>query len=95
MYKLKTMIKESFKKHWKMGLIILVIVLGFIFYYEYLPRYNQATMQIGYNQCVNDYASDVAVPLRFSQGNETQIMAVGVCSDVFQQQYQNICGVSG
>ncbi len=89
------MITNIIKKIWKPSLIILIVILGFIFYYEILPGYNQAAMQIGYDQCVNDYANEMAVPLRINQGNETQIIPVGICSDVFIQQYENICGVSG
>ena len=89
--------KQFIKNNWKVLLTILIIILGFLFYYEILPRYNQTVLTIGYNQALNDLTNQKAVPLRISQqqGNETinQIIPVGVCSEVFQKQYQNICEV--
>jgi len=81
---------------YKIGLIIAVIVvIGLLFYFLILPRYNLKLLQQGYNQALNDYANQKAVPLRITQGNETSIIPVGICSQQFQENYQQICGVQG
>ena len=89
------------KKYWKPGLIILMIILGFIFFYEVLPRYNQTVLNLGYNQALNDLSNSQSVPLSVSrqQGNETitKIIPVDVCSDFFMREFNagRICEVSG
>ncbi len=85
-------------RNWKPILLILIIIFGFVFYYEILPRLNLRIAQVGYDKCLNDLATLKAVPLNISQkqGNETitTISPVGVCSEFFVQQYPNICGVN-
>lgn len=88
-------IKESFKRYWKTIILVLIIVLGFLFIYEVLPIYNKGFFDLGYDSALEDLSNSKAVPLKITQGNQTQIIPVGVCSDTFIQQYQNICGVSG
>ncbi len=91
--------KQFLRKHLKAMLLIIIIILGFVLYYEVLPRYNQTVLEIGYNKALNDLANEKAVVLRVAQqeGNETinQIIPISVCSDIFIQEYQNICGVQG
>ncbi len=93
------MIKIYFKNQWKVIILILFIILGFIFWYEVLPKYNVSVANVGYDKCLNDLANEKAVPLQISQqqGNETinQIIPVKICSEIFVQEYKNICGVSG
>ncbi len=93
------MIKIYLKNHWKAIFLILIIILGFVFYYEVIPRYSLKVAQKGYEKCLNDLSTLKAVPLNLSQqeGNKTinKIFPVGVCSDLFIQQYENICGDQG
>ncbi len=87
--------REFFKRHWKILIILILIVLGFLIYYEAIPRYNSLVANVGYGKCLEDMADNKAVPLRIKQGNQTGIVPVGVCSQIFQQEYQNICEVQG
>lgn len=45
-------------KYWK-TIVLVLIILGFIFYYEVLPRYNLKIAQIGYNQGLIDGENNI------------------------------------
>lgn len=78
------------KKHWKV-IVLIIIILGFLFYYEILPRYNQKIAGIGYGLAINDLSNGKAFPLNITNGNETQMVFLSVCSQEFQQNYNRIC----
>ena len=84
--------KQFFKNHWKVILLILVIILGFVFYYEILPRYNLRVAQVGYDACINNLVNSKSVPLPITYENQTRIISVEICSEDFINQYQNLCG---
>ena len=87
--------KQFIKNHWKAILIILIIILGFIIYYEVLPKYNLEVANYGYNTALNDLANNKELPVFVNQGNQTAVSIVKVCSQTFIDNYDNICGVQG
>ena len=84
--------KEFIKKYWKAMIIILLIIGAFLTYYEILPRHNQNIAEQVYNNTLNVLANNNLVALRLNQNNETKLITMDVCSEVFQQNYNQICG---
>ena len=87
--------KHFLKNNWKTLLIILIIIFGFVIWYEILPRYNLGVANFGYDKCLNDLMNNQVIPLPVTQGNQTQRTLVPICSEFFVQQYPNMCEVQG
>ena len=80
--------KEFIKKHWKTAVII-ILVLALI-WFVVLPRYNLIILQKGYDLAYSDLSKTKSIPLSITQGNETKIIPVNVCSEYFQLNYKQI-----
>ncbi len=80
-------------------LLLIILLVTLVFYFKFLPDWQEKWFIRGFKQAERDYAEARAVPVRFNLINETTneqqevFLAVQTCSQDFQDNYQIFCGI--